>query len=351
MGEPQGLSVEHVSFSVGTKAIVTDVSIEARPGETLAILGPSGCGKTTLLRIVAGLQQADHGRVRFDGEDVTAVPTHRRGFGMMFQDFALFPHLDVERNVGFGLRRSSLDKSERRERVHELLELVGLAGYAERTIEALSGGESQRVALARALAPHPRLLMLDEPLGSLDRGLRERLIVELKSILGQLNIPAIYVTHDQFEAFAIADRMMIMRAGRVVRTRRAEDVYADPQTEFVARFLGFANIVPGNIAEPGLVTTAVGTWRTPDLHATGAAMVLLRAEGVRLAEAAGDGIVSGLVVSRLFQGTSQRIEVQAGGEQLEFELPADTTAPREGEHISLHVPHVQVIEADRSPAP
>jgi ABC-type Fe3+/spermidine/putrescine transport system ATPase subunit len=362
MPGPGGLSVEHVSFAVGPKAILRDVSVEARPGETLAVLGPSGCGKTTLLRIIAGLERPDAGRVLFDGDDVTGVPAHRRTFGMMFQDFALFPHLDVRKNVEFGLRRSKLDKPERRARVDELLELVGLSGYGKRTTEALSGGERQRVALARALAPQPRLLMLDEPLGSLDRGLRERLIVELRAILKRLAIPAVYVTHDQFEAFTIADRMAIMRAGQVVRTGTPEDVYAEPRTEFVARFLGFENVVRGTLSEDGAAQTPVGRWRVPltpgpsrtadgEGGCNGGARprevaLLLRGEGVALTESGGDGVVSGVVVSRLFQGANQRVELDAQGERLAFELPADVGIPREGERISLQVPNVQLIATD-----
>jgi ABC-type Fe3+/spermidine/putrescine transport system ATPase subunit len=357
MPERRGLEVEQVSFAVGAKQILRGVSIQVERGETLAVLGPSGCGKTTLLRIVAGLEQPDNGRVVFDGGYVTAAPTYRRAFGMMFQDFALFPHLDVQQNVEFGLRRSKLSKAERRSRVAELLEMVGLHGYEKRTTEALSGGERQRVALARALAPEPRLLMLDEPLGSLDRGLRERLIVELRAILKRLGIPAIYVTHDQFEAFAIADRMAIMRAGEVVRTGTPEEVYANPSTEFVARFLGFENIVPATLEGNGTVASAIGRWGLkprPSPTAEGEALlpqgchaaVLLRPEGVELSDVEGEGVVSGVVVSRLFQGANQRLEIDANGERLAFELPADVVAPGEGRRVSLRVPNVQVLAGE-----
>ncbi|MGH2633385.1 MAG: ABC transporter ATP-binding protein, partial [Tepidiformaceae bacterium] len=230
--ETDGLVVEDVSFAAGGKEIVSRVSLGVAQGQTLAILGPSGCGKTTLLRLIAGLERPAGGSVRMDGVDLSAVPAHRRKFGMVFQDFALFPHMNVERNVAFGLRKSALPKAAAHARVAELLEIVGLAGFGQRTTEALSGGERQRVALARALAPDPRLLLFDEPLGSLDRGLRERLLVELRAILDRLTIPAIYVTHDQFEAFAVADRMAIMRAGRIVAEGTPRALYEKPGTEF-----------------------------------------------------------------------------------------------------------------------
>ncbi|MEP6871958.1 MAG: ABC transporter ATP-binding protein, partial [Anaerolineaceae bacterium] len=247
-----GLRVNRVSFHAAGRAIVDDVSFAVAAGETLAIVGPSGCGKTTLLRLIAGLHRLSAGTVFFDDEDLAGVPVHKRRFGMMFQDFALFPHLDVEENVAFGLRRQITDSS-RTARVTELLELVGLAGFGKRTIEALSGGERQRVALARSIAPEPRLLMLDEPLGSLDRGLRERLLVELKAILGRLQIPTVYVTHDQFEAFAMGTRMAIMRSGKIIRSDTPQTIFEHPETTFVARFLGLENIVAGERSADGIV--------------------------------------------------------------------------------------------------
>jgi thiamine transport system ATP-binding protein len=340
----EGLRVEGVWFEAGGKPIVRGVSLTARAGETVAVLGPSGCGKTTLLRMIAGLARPSRGRVLFDGADITGVATHRRGFGMMFQDFALFPHLDVAGNVEFGLREHGVASKERPARVARLLERVGLAGYGKRTVETLSGGERQRVALARALAPEPRLLMLDEPLGALDRGLKERLTAELATTLHELDIPAVYVTHDQFEAFAIADRLAIMRDGEVVREGAPEEVYREPGTEFVARFLGFDNLVEG-VFEGERLVTAVGEWAYSGA-APGAALVLLRNEGVALVEGPGPGVVRGTLAGRLFQGDGQRVTVKCGGQDLRFELAGSAPLPAEGSEVFVRVPSVQVVERD-----
>jgi len=337
-----GLRVEGVSFAVREKAILRDVSLSASPGKTTALLGPSGCGKTTLLRVVAGLERPDRGSVWFDGDDVTGVPAHRRGFGMMFQEFALFPHLDVEGNVAFGLRHQGMSGGQRRDRVTELMELVGLSGYERRRVETLSGGERQRVALARALAPQPRLLMLDEPLGSLDRGLRERLLVELRGILRRLNVPTLYVTHDQMEAFALADRVAIMDAGRIVREGTPAEIHGEPRTEFVARFLGMENLVAGT-CEGGRLRTPVGEWCGLPAH-TGPVLALLRTEDAELVAGPGGGVVTGELVSRLFQGTRTRVAVDTAAGRLEFELPGSANLPPEGEVLHVQVPHVQVVE-------
>jgi ABC-type Fe3+/spermidine/putrescine transport system ATPase subunit len=337
-----GLRVEGVSFAVREKAILRDVSLLALPGKTTALLGPSGCGKTTLLRVVAGLERPDRGSVWFDGEDVTGVAAHRRGFGMMFQEFALFPHLDVQGNVAFGLRHQGLTGRRRRARVTELMELVGLSGYERRRVETLSGGERQRVALARALAPQPRLLMLDEPLGSLDRSLRERLLVELRGILRRLNVPTLYVTHDQMEAFALADRVAIMDDGRIVREGTPAEIHGEPRTEFVARFLGMENLVPGT-CDGGRLRTAVGEWCGIAAH-NGPVLALLRTEDAELVPAPGEGVVTGELVSRLFQGTRTRVSVQTAAGRLEFELPGSAELPPEGETLHVQVPHVQVVE-------
>ena len=252
------LEVQRVSVQLGGAAVLDDVSLTASAGEIVALLGPSGCGKTTLLRVIAGLQPHT-GDVRWQGRSVAAVPAHRRGFGLVFQDQALFPHLDVERNVGFGLRMQGGSAAERTRRVAELLELVGLSGLSRRPVDALSGGEAQRVALARALAPYPRLLMLDEPLAGLDRPLREQLLVDLPRILRRLRQTALFVTHDLEEALAVSDRVAVMRAGRIVQIGTPRALYERPASVFVARFLGRANILRGTVRAAGSVRAGTQT--------------------------------------------------------------------------------------------
>lgn len=254
------LEVVSVSKSFGGPPVLHDVSFQAAGGEVVCLLGPSGCGKTTLLRIIAGLEPADRGQVLYDGSPVDRLPVHKRGFGLMFQDFALFPHKNVAANVAFGLRMQALPKSQVDEQVEEMLALVGLEGYGRRQVYDLSGGEQQRVALARSLAPRPTLLMLDEPLGSLDRTLREELMNELRAILRRVGVTAIYVTHDQQEAFAVADRILIMHRGHVVQQGTPQDVYRSPASPWVARFLGLTNLVPGRVVaeDPLQVDTALG---------------------------------------------------------------------------------------------
>lgn len=232
-----GLTIENVDVYYGATHAVKDVSLSLVSGEILALLGPSGSGKSSLLRAIAGLEKA-HGRIIFAGEDVTNTPVHRRGFGLMFQDGQLFNHRSVGGNVAYGLK-GRLSKNEWKDRVEELLELVGLPGYADRAVSTLSGGQAQRVALARALAPAPRLLLLDEPLSALDRSLREQLAVEVRSIVQAAGTTAVYVTHDQDEAFTVADTIAILEDGRLSRIGTPEDVWASPGSRSVAQFLGY----------------------------------------------------------------------------------------------------------------
>jgi thiamine transport system ATP-binding protein len=237
------LSVQDLTVRFGVTTAVDDVSLQLPTGKVLAVLGPSGCGKSTLLRAIAGLERPLTGTVSYDGQDVTDVPPHKRSFALMFQDGQLFDHRDVAGNVGYALRLRHLPRDEVRTRVAELLELVGLEGYAERRPATLSGGERQRVALARALAAKPRLLLLDEPLSALDRNLRERLATDLRAILTDQGTTALLVTHDQDEAFAVADRMALMRAGRLVQSGTVDEVWGAPVDAEAARFLGYATVV------------------------------------------------------------------------------------------------------------
>ncbi len=238
------LRLENLAKRYGDVRAVDGVSLTLAAGETLALLGPSGCGKSTLLRLIAGLEGADQGSIRLGDRNITRLPPQRRGFGLVFQDYALFPHLSVEGNIAYGLVEKGWSKEARRARVDELLAQVGLSGYGRRRPFELSGGEQQRVALARALAPRPPLLLLDEPLSNLDLALREELKGQLKTLLDGLEISAIYVTHDQTEAFTLADCIAVMRAGKIEQVAAAGKLFDEPRTVWVASFLGHRNVYP-----------------------------------------------------------------------------------------------------------
>jgi thiamine transport system ATP-binding protein len=248
------LRAEEIGVKFDGKAALDGASLDVGDGEVVTVLGPSGSGKTTLLRVVAGLQPPDTGRVLLDGIDLAGVPPHRRDIGLVFQDHALFPHRDVFGNVAFGLRMRRDAPEAIATRTTDLLELVGLAGFERRSVGTLSGGEQQRVALARALAPEPRVLLLDEPLGSLDRRLRDRLLEDLAELFDRLALTAVYVTHDQTEAFALGDRVAVMREGRVVQVATPDELWSRPLDADVAQFLGIGNVGEGEIVRPEAVT-------------------------------------------------------------------------------------------------
>jgi ABC-type Fe3+/spermidine/putrescine transport system ATPase subunit len=321
------LSIRNVTKRYGHVIAVDGVSLDVAEGEIVCLLGPSGCGKTTLLRIVAGLESADAGRVLWQGKDISRTPPHQRDFGLMFQDYALFPHKNVVDNVAFGLHMKGVPEREVQARVSEVLRLVGLEGFGQRNVNELSGGEAQRVALARSLAPRPRLLMLDEPLGSLDRALRERLMLELRDILTGIGVTALYVTHDQAEAFAVADRAVVMRAGGVEQIDRPEMIYRCPATPFVAHFLGLTNLVEGKVSGQDRVTSPWGELYTgANRRRVGEpVIVLIRPEAATLVEKDGppgsDNIIRGRLSSRSFRGGRYRIEVEPeSGPALTFEM-------------------------------
>jgi thiamine transport system ATP-binding protein len=317
------LTVTGLAISYDGVPALTDVDLTVADGEVVSVLGPSGSGKSTLLRAVAGLEPATRGTIRWDGHDLDGVPPHRRQMGLMFQDHTLFPHRDVLGNVVFGLRMQHVDRAAAERRAHELLEVVGLAGFERRTVAGLSGGEQQRVALARALAPAPRLLMLDEPLGSLDRPLRERLMVELRELFTGLSLTALYVTHDHDEAFALADRVAVMHDGRVEQVGPPSDVWRRPATEFVAGFLGYN------------LTAAFGPRRAA-----------VRPDGVRLTA---DGPVGGIVEARTFRRDHFLLRVRTGvGEALDVAVRGDA-APEVGTAVRLAVDPDAVIPLPRRP--
>jgi ABC-type Fe3+/spermidine/putrescine transport system ATPase subunit len=329
------LELHHIHKSYPDGWTLADVSFSVEHGEIICLLGPSGCGKTTLLRLIAGLEAPDGGRASVEGEDVTHTPPHLRGFGLMFQEYALFPHKDVYGNVAFGLRMAGLARKVVAERVADALALVGLAGFERRDVSQLSGGERQRVALARSLAPQPRLLMLDEPLGALDRNLRERLLDELPQILHQAGATAITVTHDQEEAFAIADRVVLMHGGRVVQTGTPREVYHRPASTWVAQFLGLTNLLNAEIAGDA-IETEIGRLVVPGLESqVSNRKLLIRPEAAQLGDA-GPNVVHGVVTERSFRGERYRLGVRhASGIELAFNIPANVDLPDCGEPITL----------------
>ncbi len=339
------LEVSSVSKSFADTPVLQNVSFDVEEGEIVCLLGPSGCGKTTLLRIVAGLETADSGHVSFGGRPLDEVAVHRRSFGLMFQDYALFPHKDVAANVAFGLRMQALPRQQVEARVSEMLDLVGLAGFERRRVYDLSGGEQQRVALARSLAPGPRLLMLDEPLGSLDRALREDLMNELRAILKGVGVTSIYVTHDQQEAFAVADQVVIMSRGSVVQQGTPQAVYRRPASPWVARFLGLTNLVPGRVdaLDPVQVVTPLGRLTVAEAEQAlvdQQVTLLIRPEAAQLAVDCadeGDLVVEGTVCECSFRGSHSRLVIQHGaGLDLTFELVSDASRlPGLGEPIRL----------------
>ena len=340
------LAVQHISKSYDGKPILRDISFQVETGETVCLLGASGSGKSTLLRIIAGLEAADSGQIAFDGQNLTSTPPHLRDFGLVFQDYALFPHLDVSQNVGFGLKMRRLPENQTAERVANALDLVNLNGFGNRQVTELSGGEQQRVALARALATRPRLLMFDEPLGALDRTLREDLLGELRAILHRTNIPAIYVTHDQQEAFAVGDRILILHTAEIIREGEPAEVWANPGSAYVASFLGLGNITEGEVK--GKVN---GTWKVESPlgifsvqceheHQTGEKVRLLtrpledgagRSDSQEKTSRNGANRVSSIVSDVLFQEGRYKITLDNG---LYTYLQA---APRVGDRLEVPV--------------
>ncbi len=319
------LIVETIHKAYAATPVLRGVSLSAEPGTVTVLLGPSGCGKTTLLRIIAGLERADTGRVNFAGQVIDAVPAHRRGFGLMFQDYALFPHLDVAANVAYGLHVGGMGRAEAAERVAALLDQVGLSGYAQRRVYELSGGERQRVALARTLAPNPRLLMFDEPLAALDRELRERLQDELRAILRRVGITALYVTHDQEEAFALADQVILLNAGQVEQSGAPLALYQRPASLWAARFLGLRNIFAGTLLNAERAQTVFGALHgvTVDAEAAGPAEVVIAPDAAQPATAEAPNELRGVLEDVQFRGRFTRVRLRhASGLALNLELPA-----------------------------
>jgi len=331
------LSVEGVAVDYEGSVALDGVDLIVADGEVVALLGPSGCGKTTLLRAIAGLEPTLRGRIVLDGRDLASVPTHQRGIGLMFQDYALFPHRDVARNVAFGLEMRGVPAAARTARVAEVLDLVGLEGFESRTVATLSGGERQRVALARALAPSPGLLMLDEPLGALDRTLRERLVLELSEVFARLSIGVVYVTHDHTEALALADRVVVMDAGRIIQQGPPEEVWSEPASPFVARFLGLTNLfdLDGDAGAPPWLDG-----RSADTQAAGRGergTVLVRPEAVAIGSPSAPGAMAACVEAVAFRGDHTQVWVRLpDGARLEGRV-AGGTRPAVGDEVGVRV--------------
>ena len=341
-GQSSGVALENVSKRFGEVVAVDDLSLELASGEFFTLLGPSGCGKTTTLRMIAGFERPSGGEIRIEGEDVAALPPHKRPTNTVFQSYALFPHLSVEANVAFGLKRKRVGKDEMAERVRAELERVGLAAEAKRRPAQLSGGMQQRVALARALVNLPKVLLLDEPLGALDLKLRKELQVELKRIQREVGITFVYVTHDQEEALTMSDRIAVMNRGRVEQIGVPEDVYERPATTFVAGFIGVSNLMPASVAAPGQVRLDSGPevrGETGDLAAGEGCYAVVRPEKLRVDlvgnEGASNGLprVEGVVESSLYLGTATQLVVSLG-EQVRMTV----LVPNADEAARQHLP-------------
>lgn len=343
---------EQVLKSFGSTSVLHGIDLDVQPGEFIALLGPSGCGKTTLLRCLAGLEQPSGGRIQVGGDDIAHVPVNKRDMAVVFQAYSLFPHMTVAQNIGFGLEMRRVPKKERATRVAEALELVGLGATAQRYPHQLSGGQQQRVALARALVTRPRALLLDEPLSALDAKVRVRLRDEIKAIQSELGITTIFVTHDQHEALAVADRVAVMRDGRIEQIGSPEDLYQRPETSFVASFIGESNQLPGTVH--GSEVEVFGTL-LPILHSHAVdqdgvhtsttdrqvVTVFVRPEQVQLQDKAHGEGTPVVVVSSGFYGAHRRTIVRT-------ELGTLVTVQHEaGEHFRAE----QVAMLNFHPAP
>ncbi len=280
------LEVRGLGKRFGHVDALADVDLKVQAGEFVCLLGPSGCGKTTLLRIIAGFESADRGQLLLDGTSIGHLPPHQRDFGMVFQSLALFPHMTVAENIAYGMRIRGIDAARCRSRVEELLHVVSLPTIADRQVSALSGGQRQRVAIARALAIPPKLFLLDEPLSALDAQLRDSMQIELRQLQQKFGVTTILVTHDQTEAMMLADRLVVMKAGRIQQNDVPTEVYRRPANAFVAEFIGAANLLPGVVRGPDAIEMLGGALPVPTQLSTGSAVtVAVRAEDIRVESA------------------------------------------------------------------
>ena len=337
--------LEHITKRFGHTVAVDDVSLDVAEGSFTTLLGPSGCGKTTLLRVVAGFYQPDAGEVFLGDVRVTAVPPHRRNTAMVFQEYALFPHMTVEENVGYGLRLRRVAGAEAARRIAQVLALVGLVGQQGKFPHQLSGGQQQRVALARALVVGPEVLLLDEPLSNLDAKLRVRVRTEIRLLQQQLGKTAIYVTHDQEEALAISDRIAVMEGGRIQQIGTPLEIYHHPANRFVADFVGLANFVEGERAGPGRIRVGALIFAVPDGTAgSGPVTMVLRPEALRLHHAqpeSGENVLRGRVRTASFLGTLARYWIDAEGLSWIVDVPSPGEGLLDGE-VFVEVPRERI---------
>ena len=316
------VTLKNLFKSYGERVVVNDVSLEIKAGEFFSMLGPSGCGKTTTLRMIGGFEQPDSGTVFIDNRDVTRDEPEERPLNTVFQNYSLFPHLNVKENVKFGLRfENSFTKSAKPadQRVGEALELVQLGNFGDRRVHQLSGGEQQRVALARALILEPSVLLLDEPLGALDAQLRARLQIELATLQRQIGITFVYVTHDQHEAFTMSDRIGVMRDGRLMQVGAPRELYELPNSVDVAQFVGAANLISGEVTSCGVVEFAGENFVCPDSAPIGKGMMMIRPERIRI----GSGSHKAMIERVTFAGSSLRVALRLGSVTINAELPND----------------------------
>jgi putative spermidine/putrescine transport system ATP-binding protein len=342
--------MEALSRHYGPVVALDRLDLTMQPGELIVLLGPSGCGKTTTLRLLAGLEDADNGQIFVGGRDITRVPANKRDMGMVFQAYSLFPHMTVRQNVAFGLRLRRMAAAQRDKRALDMLELVDLPTQADRYPHQLSGGQQQRVALARALAIEPQVLLLDEPLSALDAKVRAQLRDQIRRIQLEVGITTLFVTHDQEEALAIADRVGVMREGHLEQLAPPTEVYSRPATPFVAQFVGLSNRLPGEVRD-GQVIVRGCTLPLVDSHTRdGQVVALVRPEAVTLAsyDAPGSGPLVGTVIAITFLGATSRITVDLGDATVLAQLPtADATALSAGSRVELTIrPDPVLVSAD-----
>ena len=346
------LSLEHIRKNFGRMVALHDISLTVPRGMFLSLLGPSGCGKTTLLRVIAGTLAPDAGRVVVDGREVTRVPTYRRNMGMVFQSFALFPHLTVAANVAFPLEVRGIAKAEQRERVAEALRMVHLAALAERYPRELSGGQQQRVGLARAIVYQPTILLLDEPLSNLDASLREEMRLEISQVTRTLGITAVYVTHDQREALALSDAIAVMNHGNIVQFGSPEEIYRAPVDDFIARFVGYANALPVTLDTGGARLEADGSvLHAPAVGFSGPATAFIHASAVALEPPGGGGPnrFACTVTDAAFMGDHvEYVLAHASGLQLKARIAMGAPVYARGAGVDALLPADKLIVVPRT---